>query len=197
MIASWQESKDTATQCVGKQRHYFADKGSCRQGCGLPTGHVQLWELDHKEGGAPKNLCFWTVVLEKTPESPLDSKEIKLVNPGKSTLNITWKGWSEAPVFWASDANSWLIGKDPDAGKDWAQEKRASEDEIAGGHHQYDEHELGQTLGDGEGQEDLVYCSPSGSRVCYDWVTEQQHYTCTCVCIWTLRKSYQEAPNYM
>ena len=70
------------------------------------------------------------------------------------------------------------------------------EDETAGGHHRCDEHELGQTLGDRERQEDLVYCSPWGSRVCCDWVTEQQHYTRMCVCVCTLRKSYQEAPNH-
>ena len=80
MIASWQESNDKPRQHVEKQRHYSANKGPYNQGYGLPSGYVRLWELDRKEGRMPKNWCFWTVVLEKTPETPLDSKEIKPVN---------------------------------------------------------------------------------------------------------------------
>ena len=79
-VASWQESDDKPRQCVEKQRHYSAGKSLCSQGYGLPSGHIQLWELDRKEGRMPKNWCLWTVVLEKIPESPLDSKEIKPVN---------------------------------------------------------------------------------------------------------------------
>ena len=80
MFASWQENFDKPRWCVEKQRHYSAEKGPYSQGYGLPSGHVQLWELDCNEDRAPKNWSLWTVVLEKTPESPLDSKEIKLVN---------------------------------------------------------------------------------------------------------------------
>ena len=80
MIASWQERYDKPRQCVEKQRHYSANKGMYSQGYGLPSSHVWLWELDHKEGRVPKNWCFWTVVLEKTPEIPLEGKEIKPVN---------------------------------------------------------------------------------------------------------------------
>ena len=129
MIASWQESNDKPRQCIEKQRHYSAGKGPYSQGYGLPNGHKQLWELDRKTGRTPKNWCLQTVVLEKTPESPLDSKKIKLVNlkgdqPWRLMLKLTL-------VFWSSDVNSQVIGKVPDAGKDWGQkEKRASENEM-------------------------------------------------------------------
>ena len=122
---------------VLKSRHYSADKGQHSQGYGLPSGHKQLRELDYKEGRVPKNWCPQTVVLGKTPESPLDSKEIKSVNLKR---NQPWmligRTDAGAPVFWSPDLNSQLTGKVPDAGKYWAQkEKRASEDEMAGWHH--------------------------------------------------------------
>ena len=138
------------------------------QGYSLPSGHAELWDLDHKEGRVSKNWCLWTVALEKTPESPLDSKEIKPVTlKGNQPWIFTGRtdAEAEAPVFWSSDANRQLIGKVPDAGKDWGQkEKRASEDEIARQHHRSNEHELWQTLGDGEGQGGLACCSPSGRK---------------------------------
>ena len=119
MIASGQESNDKPRQYFEKQRHYFADQGPYNQGYGLPSGHARLWELDYKEGGAPKNWCLRAVVLEKIPESPLDSKEIKPVNPkGNHPWILTGRTDAEAPVFWSSDVNSWLIGKAPDAGED-------------------------------------------------------------------------------
>ena len=136
-------------------------------GNGLPSGHVQLWELDHKEGRTPKNWCLWTVVL-KTPEDPLDSKEIKPVNlKGNQTWILVWRtdAKAEVTVFWSYDTNNQLIGKVPDAGKDWVQkEKRTSEDKMAGWHHWWNGHELGQTLGDGEGQEGLACYSPWGCK---------------------------------
>ena len=147
MIASWQESCDKPRQCVEKQRHYSANKGPYSQGYGLPSGHIQLWKLDCKEGRMPKNWCLQTVVLEKTPESPLDNKEIKPVNlKGNQPWILT--GWTDAKaetqVFWSPDVNSWLIGKDPNVGEDWEQDKRVSEDEMARWHHRCDKHELGQ-----------------------------------------------------
>ena len=127
----------------------------------FPCNHVRLWEPDHKEGRAPKNWCLQTVVLEKTPESLLESEEIKLINlKGNQPWIFIGKTDAEAPVFWSSDMNSWLIGKVPDAGTDWGQKKRVSEDERAGWHHWCNEQELRQTLGDGEGQGGLVCCSP-------------------------------------
>ena len=129
------------------------------------SGHVWLWELDHKEDRTPKNWCLRTVVLEKTSESPLDSKEIKTVNLKRDQPWIfTGKTDAEAPVFWSSAVNRQLIGKVPDAGKEWGQKKRASEHEMAGQHHWCSEHELGQILGDGEGQGGLACCSSWGLK---------------------------------
>ena len=122
--------------------------------------------------------CFWTVVLEKTLESPLDSKEIKPVHPkgyqywifiGKTGAD------AEVPMLWPSDVKSHIIGKDPDAGKDWGQEeKRATEDEMVGGHHWLNGHKFEQAPGDGEGQGSLARCSPWGPRVRHDLATKQQ-----------------------
>ena len=152
-----------------KQRHYPADKGLYSQGYGFPSGQVRLWELDHKEGGVLKSWCLQTMVLEKTSESPLDSKEIKAVNPKGNSVSWILIGRTDAgvetPVFWSSDANSRLTGQAPDAGKDWQQkEKRASEDEMGGWHHQFNGHELGHTPRDGEGQRGLTCCSPWGLK---------------------------------
>ena len=122
-ISSWQESDGKPRQCVEKQRYYSADKGLYSQGYGLPSGHAQLQELDHKEGRTPKNRCLWTVVLEKAPESPLDSKEIKPVNL-KGDQHWIFTGMTddeaETPVFWLSDAKRWLT----EAGKDWGQKRK-------------------------------------------------------------------------
>ena len=114
-----------------------------------------MWELDHKEVWAQKNWCFWTAVLEKTPESPLDCKEIKPVSPkgNQPWIFITrTDAEAEVPVLWPPDTKSQLIGKDPDAGKDWRQEKGTTEDEMIGWHHQLNGHEFEQTLRDSEGQ---------------------------------------------
>ena len=138
-----------------KQRHHFADKGPYSQSYDFSICHVQIWELDHKEDWAPKSWCLWIVVLEII-ESPLDSKEIKLVNPKE---NQPWiflgrtVAETEATILWPSDVKSWLIGKDPDAGKDWRQkEKGPAENEMARWHHRLHGHEFEQTLGDSEGQ---------------------------------------------
>ena len=108
--------------------------------------HVWMWELDYKESWVPKNWCFWTVVLEKTLQSPLDCKEIQLVHP-KGNRSWIFIGRTDAevetPILWPPDAKSWLIGKDPDAGKDWGQEEKgAIEDEMVGWHHRLNGHEF-------------------------------------------------------
>ena len=126
-----------------------------------------MLELDHKEGWASKNWCFWTVLLEKTLENPLDCKEIKPVNPkGNQPWIITRRtdAEAEAPTLWPPDTKSQLLGKDPDAGKDWGQEKRVTEDEMVGWHHRLDGYEFEQTPGDSEGQESLVWCSSWGRK---------------------------------
>ena len=118
-----------------KQRHYFPDKGPSSQDHGFSSSHLWTWELDYKESWGPKNWCFWTVVLEKTLESPLDCKEIK---PVHSEGDQSWifigrtDAEAEAPILWPPHAKNWLLGKDPDAGKDWRQEKELSEDEMVG-----------------------------------------------------------------
>ena len=129
--------------------------------------HVKMWELDNKEGWTPKNRCFLIVVLEKTLESPLDHKEIKSVNPkgNQSWIFIGRTGAeTKASILWPPDVKSQLIGKDPDAGKDWGWEKGVTVDEIAGWHYQLNGHEFEQTPGDSEGQGSLSYCSPWGSK---------------------------------
>ena len=150
------------------QKHYFANKGLSSQSYGFSSSHAWMWELEYKESWAPKNWCFWTVVLEKTLENPLDSKEIQPVHPkgNKSWIFIGRTDLeAETLIYWLPDVKIWLIGKDPDAEKDWGQkENRASEDEMAGWHHRCNEYELGQTPEDGEGQGDLACCSPWGHK---------------------------------
>ena len=134
------------------------------QSYGFSSSHVWIWELDYKEGWAPKNWCFWTVVWEKDLASPLHYKQIKPVNP-KGNQSWIFIGRTdakvEASIFWPPDAKSWLIRKEPDAGKYWRQEeKRTTEDKMVGWHHRCDGHDFEQPLGDGEGQGSLVCCSP-------------------------------------
>ena len=117
----------TNLDIILKSRHYFANKDPSSQSYDFSSSHVWMWELDYKEGWAPKNWCFWTVVLEKTLESPLDCKEIQPVHP-KGNESRTFIGRTdaeaEAPILWPLDAKSWLIRKDPDAGKDWRWRRR-------------------------------------------------------------------------
>ena len=128
-----------------------------------------------------KNWCFWTAVLEKTLESPLDCKDIKPVNPkGNQPWIFIGKTDAEAesPIFWPPDVKNWLTGKDPDAEKDWRQEVNGmTEDEIVGWHHQLDGHEFEHAPGVGDGQGSLAYCSPWDHRVRHNWVTELKHST--------------------
>ena len=119
---------------IKKQRQHFANKGPSSQSYGFSGSRVWIWELDHKEVWALKNWCFQTVVLEKTLESSLDSKEVKPVSP-KGNQPWIFVGRAdadaEAPILWPPDAKSQLVGKDPDAGKDWGQEEKgATEDEM-------------------------------------------------------------------
>ena len=127
-----------------------------------------MWELDYKGSWALKNCCFWTVVLEKTLESPLNCKDIKPVNPEG---NQSWifigrtDAEAEAAILWPPDVKNWLIGKDPDAGKDWRQEKKGrTGDEMVGWHHWLDGHEFEQPLEVGDGQGNLACCSPWDSK---------------------------------
>ena len=155
---------------------YFANKGPSSQGYGFSSGHVWMWELDHKEGWVLKNWCFWTVVLEKTLENPLDCKEIKPINPKR---NQPWifiertDAEAESPIRWPPDVKSWLIWKDPDAGKDWRQEEKGTtEDEMVGWHHWLNGHEFGWTPGVGDGWRPGVLRFMESQRVGHDWATE-------------------------
>ena len=145
MFTPWKESYDQPREHIQKQRHYFVNKGPSSQGYGFSSGHVWMQEMDFKESWAPKNWCFWTVVLEKTLESPLNC-EVKPVSPkGNQSRIFTRRTDAEAetPILWPPDAKNWLIGKDSDAGKDWRQdEKGITEDKMIGWHHQLDEHEF-------------------------------------------------------
>ena len=136
---------------------------------------IQLWELDYKESWALKNWCFWTVVLEKTLESPLDCKEIQPIHPkgDKSWVFIgRTEVEAETPILWPPDAKSWLIGKDLDAGKDWRQEEKGTtEDEMAGWHHRLDGCESKWTLGVGNGQRGLACCGSWGRK---EWDTTER-----------------------
>ena len=144
MLAPWKKSYDQPRQYIKKQRRYFADKGPSSQIYGFSSSQVWTWELDHKESWALKNWCLWTVALEKTLESPLDWKEIQPVYPKR---NQSWlfmgRTEAEAPILWPPDAKKWLIGKEPDAGKDWRQgEKGTTEDEMIGWQHRLNGREL-------------------------------------------------------
>ena len=155
------------------QDHYYiskvlANKSSSSQGYGFSCGRVWMWELDCEEGWAPKNWCFWTVVLGKTPESPLDCKEIQ---PVHSKGNQPWDFFGrndakvEIPVLWPPHVKSWLVGKDSDAGRDWGQEKNGTtEDEMAGWHHWLNGRESEWTPGVGDGQGGLVCCDSWGRK---------------------------------
>ena len=139
-----------------------------KQGYGFCSSHVWMWELDYKESGEPKNWCFWTLVLGKSLENPLDCKEIQPVHPkGNQSWIFIEKTDAEAEtlLLWPPDAKSWLIGKDPDAGKDWGREEKGmTEDEMVGWHHRLDGHEFEQAPGVGDGQGSLVCCSPRGHK---------------------------------
>ena len=155
------------TYYIKRQRHYFANKGTYSQSYDFSIV-MYGWELDHKESWMTKNWCFWTVVLEKTLESPLHHKEIKLVHPKG---NQSWifigrtDAKAEAPVLWPLDAKTWLTGKDPDAGTDRKQEEKGTtEDEMVGWHHQLNGQEFEQAPGDGEGQGSLACCRPCGCK---------------------------------
>ena len=168
MNAPWKKSYDKPRQHIKKLRHHFANKGPYNQSYGFSSSHVRMWELGHKKGWALKNWCFWTVVLEKILESPLDCREIQSVHPKG---NQSWifirrtNAEAETPIICPPDVKNWLLGKDPDAGKDWKQkEKGMKEDEMVGWHTQLDGHEFEQAPGVGEVQGSLACCSPWGLK---------------------------------
>ena len=177
MLTPWKESYDQPRQHIQKQRHYFANKGPSSQGYGFSRSHVWMWELDCEESWVLKNWCFWTVVLEKTLESPLDYKEIQPVH-SKGDQSWVFIGRTnveaETPMLWLPHAKSWLIGKDPDARSDWGQEEKGTTEE-AGWHHQLDGHEFEWTSGVGDAQGGLECCNSWGCKE--SDTTEQLNWT--------------------
>ena len=130
MLAPWKKSYEQPRQHIKKQRPYLADKGPSSQSYSFSISHVWMWELDHKESWALKNWCFWTVVLKKTFDSPLDCKEIKPVRPkGNQSWIFTGRTdpEAEAPILWPPGAKNWLIWKVPDAGKDEGRRRRGQQ----------------------------------------------------------------------
>ena len=141
---SWKESYDQPRQHIKKQRHYFENKGLSSQNYGFSNSHVWMWELDYKESWALKNWCFWTMVLEKILESPLDCKEIQLVHSkGDQSWIFIGRTDAEAETLWPPDVKNWLSWKDSDAGKDWRQEEKGmTEDRMVGWYHWLNRHEF-------------------------------------------------------
>jgi len=146
----------------------IANKDPSSQDYGFSSSQVWMWELDCEESWTPKNWCFWTVVLEKILESPLDCKEIHPIHP---KVNQSWvfigrtDAEAETPILRPPDAKSWLIGKDPDAGKDWGhEEKGMTEDEVVWWPHEFNGHQFEQAPRVGDGQGGLVCCSPWGCK---------------------------------
>ena len=132
MLTPWEKSYDQPRQCIKKQRQYFANKGPSSQGYGFSSSHVWMWELDCEESWVPKNWCFWTVVLEKTLESPLDCKEIQPVHPrgDRSWVFIRrTDAEAETPILWPPDGKNGLILKDPDC---WERLKAGQEGDNRG-----------------------------------------------------------------
>ena len=167
-LAPWNKSCGQPRQHIKKQRHYLADKSLSSQSYDCSSSYVWMWEWYYKESWALMNWCFWTVLLEKTLESPLDCREIK---PVKRKGNQCWifigrtHAEAETPILWLHDAKNQLIGKDPDAGKDWRQEEKGlTEDNMFGWHHRLDGHEFEQALGYGDGQRSLACCSLWGHK---------------------------------
>ena len=143
MLAPWKKSYHQPRQHIKKQRHHFANKGPYPVKAMVFQYHVWMWELDCEESWVQKNWCFWTVVLEKTVESPLDCKEIQPKGYQSWIFIGRTDAEAETPILWPPDVNNWLTGKDSDAGRDWRQEEKGmTKDKIAGWHQRLKRHEF-------------------------------------------------------
>ena len=192
--APWKKNCDKPRQHIKKQRHHFADKSPYSQIYGYSSSHVWMWELNNKKGWVSKNWCFWTVVLEKTLDNPLDYKEIQPVYCKGDQFWVFFgrnDAKAETPVLWPPHVKSWLIGKDSDAGRDWGQEEKGmTENEMAGWHHRLDGCEFEWSPGVGDGQGGLACCDSWGHKesdmtewlkwtdACMTW--ELMHSAATC-----------------
>ena len=172
----------TNLNSILKNRHYFANKSPSSQGYGFSSSHVWMWELDCEESWVQKNWwCFWTVVLEKTLESPLNCKKIQLVHPNGDQSWVLFErtdAKAETPELWPPHAKRWLIWKDSDAGRVWGQEEKwMTEDEMAGWHHRLDGHEFEWPPGVGDGHGVLEWwdswgCKESDTTEQLNWTDE-------------------------
>ena len=198
MLAPLKKAYKKPRPHIEKQRHHFADKGLYSQSYGFSSSRIWIWELDNKESWELKNWCFWTVVLEKTFESPLDFKNIKSINPkgNKSWIFIgRTDAEAETPILWPPDRKIWFIGKDPNAGKDQRQEeKRATRmrwlDSIIESMYM----SLEQVLEVGDGQGSLACCSPWGRK--QSDKTEQLNWTETGSCLLLILKVHLSSKHY-
>ena len=177
VLAPWKKSYDHPRQHIKKQRHHFADKGPSSQSYGFSSSHVWMWELDHKENWTLKNWCFWTVVLEKTLERPLDCKEIKPVNPKEINPEYSLEGLMlklKLQYFGHLMQRTDSLEKTLMLGKIEGRRRRGRQ-RMVGWHHQLDGHEFEQAPEIGDGQRSLASCSPWGRKE-YD-MTERLNWT--------------------
>ena len=173
MLAPWKKIYDKPRERIKKHKHHFADESPYSHSYGFSSSHVWMWELDHKEGWAPKNWCVHIVLLEKTLESSLDYKERETVN---HKGNQPWifigrtDAEADAPILWPPDVKNWQIWKDPDAGKDRRQEEKGmTEDGIVGWHHQLDGHDFEQAPGAGDRHCAVVHMVAKSQTWLSDW----------------------------
>ena len=168
MLTPWKKGYNQPRQHIKMQRYYFVHKGPSSQGYGFSSGHVWMWELGYKKSWALKNWCFWTVVLEKTLESPWVCKEIQPLHPKGDQCWVfigSTDVEAETPIVWPPDGKNWFFWENPDAGKDWVQEEKGmTEDEMARWHHRLNGHGFGWTPGVGDGQGGLACCSSWGHK---------------------------------
>ena len=187
MLAPCKESYDQHRQHIEKQRHYFANKGPSHQSYGFSSSHVWMWELYYKENWDLKYWRFWIVVLEKTLESPLDSKEIQPVHPKGNQSWIFIRRTDpevETLILWLPYANNWLFWKDPDTRKDWGwDEKGTTEDEMVGWHRWQRDLSLSKLWGLVMDKEAGVLQAMGSPRVGHDWVTDVNETSINAICV--------------
>ena len=169
MLVPWEKNYDQRRQPIKRQRHYFANKGLSSQSYGFSSGHVYMWELDHKEIWIIRIDVFELWCWRRLLRVPWTARSPTSQPKRKSVLSIHWNSQlhaeAETPILWPPDVKNWLIGKDPGTVKDWRREEKGkTEDEMVGWHHRLNGHEFEQAPGVGDGQRSLACCSPRGHK---------------------------------